>query len=52
MVVDYSFLQYYLILLVVYLVGAVRIDALTAKATDVNIVAKTKDRLTFCAGTR
>ena len=52
MVVDYSFLQYYMILLLVYLVGAVRIDALTAKATDVNIEAKAKEWLTFCAGTR
>ena len=41
MVVDYSFLQYYLILLLVSLVGAVRIDA-----------AKAKEWLTFCAGTR
>ena len=52
MVVDYSFLQYYLILLLVYLVGAVRIDSLTAKATDVNIEAKVKEWLTFCGGTR
>ena len=29
-----------------------RIDALTAKATDVNIEAKAKEWLTLCAGTR
>ena len=45
MVVDYCFLQYHLTLLV-YLAGAVRIDALTAKAADVDIEAKVKECLT------